>query len=183
MPFTPFDRADHARVARRERQGPPKLTVTQAKGGRTTVSLSSAVRDYLRPSTVQPNRKPEKILLVRLLVDPDAGKLAIERVPDDLPEDFDLSECYKVGGLNSSGTAYFTDWNLGEAVGLLPGMYPASLTRLRRGEKSTLAAVISLDDRQPPEQRKRRDKLALQIETIVSIRDEGITLVEPGKKF
>lgn len=180
MPFTPFDRTAHARTALRDRQGPPKLTVVQTAKGRTTVSLSGAVRDHLSPTVTQrdPRRSPEKVMVIRLLVDPEARKIAIERMPDDA----DPRESYQVSGLNS-GSAYFTDHHLDTAIGLLSGTYEVSLTQMRRGEKSTLAAVISLDDRQPPEQRKRRDKLALQIETIVSIRDEGITLVEPGKKF
>lgn len=155
-------------VARGRKQGPPRVTVTTASNGRTTLRFSAAARDHLQP-TPRPEGAPTPFyawpkLTVILLVDREEGRVAIGRVSDDSKG----PQVYEARGLATS--AYIGDWRLNEALGLVDGRYPVELTTLE-GSRAVILTLGQYEPTTPP----TRD--AQQISTIDAILNEGVEIV------
>lgn len=107
------------------RQGSPKIRVEGLPNGNVRVYLSGAVRDWLGPTKASKNAQGRFIdpeLSVRMLLDRENGKFAVQRTTDD------DEDALKVRGLSGSQQAYFTQYGLFEDIAdLAAGIYDAEL--------------------------------------------------------
>lgn len=164
-------------------QGPPKISVVHANNLRTQITLSGATRDWLQPTPAKnrasrwPDNQPS--MKVAVLVDQDTRQMLIRRLDDSESGE----HVYTVRGLEGSGSAYITDRDLENRLGLLAGHYFCKLIE----EENTLtrAALIELDERTPIKRRKsqpedppafRTADEQTRIDEIRAVLDEGINI-------
>lgn len=162
------------------RQGPAKITVVHANNLRTQITLSGATRDWLQPTPAKsearwPDNRPS--MKVAVLVDQDTRQMLIRRLDDSESGE----HVYAVSGLSANSSAYITDRDLENSLGLLAGHYFCKLIE----EENTLtrAALIEMDEGTPIKSRKSQPTESTstrsadeqqRIDEIHAVIDEGI---------